>query len=179
MNPEEYYNNQFREDFNSFWSKVPNRKNYVTGDPIFKFAGLVKGDYDSLSEIKNENLLYFLSALGYTILIDQLMYTYFQYDYPRFQKMTLYPKMYVGWMNANPWMVFHQNVRLPRNQYGNIIVEEVFEEFTKFIVKDLKMFFKKHKFREANWESIKKAIINDPDIKKEAYGLILIKEINN
>ena len=172
MIPREYYYDQFRENFDKFWSKVPNRPNYVTGEPLFKFAGLVKGDdFDALSDIKQENLVYFLSALGCTILIDQVMYTHFKYDYEEFQGMTLYPKMWVGWMNANPWMVFHQNVRLPRG-LNKREIDEKFTEFASFFLEDLKEFFDGHKFRNADWESVKTAMLSDGDVVAGEIGSI-------
>jgi len=52
MTPKEYYYNQFRTDFQFFWKKAPNRLDYVTDEPLFKFSGFVKcGDFDALSDI--------------------------------------------------------------------------------------------------------------------------------
>lgn len=186
MTPKEYYYNQFRKDFENFWNRVPHRSNYVTSEPIFKFSGLVKDDgsaidplnrnLDALKDIKLENLVYFLSALACTILIDQVMYTYFKEDYPNFQKLTLYPKMEIGWINANPWMVFHQNVRLPRNLHKAEVFER-FSEFIEFFIKDLKIFFNENKFQNTDWKKVRGAMLDDKDVTSGDYGKIFIKQL--
>ena len=185
MEPKDYYYNQFRTDFESFWQKVHHRPNYVTGEPLFKFAGLVKGDnpdpvhhqIDSLKDISQENLAFFLSALGCSILIDQVMYTHFKEDYSTFQKKTLYPKMWVGWTNANPWMVFHQNVRLPRGLHKGEAIEK-FSEFADFFVQDLKGFFETQKFSSANWTKVKEVMLNDKDVCDGDFGKIFCDKLN-
>lgn len=181
MNPKDYYYQQFRTDFAKFWERVPHRDNYVTGEPLFKFAGLVKsGNLDSLESVARENLVYFLSALGCTILTDQVIYTHFRNDYDTFQEMTRYPKMWVGWINANPWMVFHQNVRLPRKLDKGGVVEK-FSEFAEFFIADLKEFFKRHNFSKASWEGVRTAMLNDPDVVSGEFGEVfagMLKKLN-
>ncbi len=185
MEPKDYYYNQFRTDFESFWQKVPHRPNYVTGEPLFKFVGLVKGDnpdpihhqVDSLKDISQENLAFFLSALGCSILIDQVMYAHFKEDYSTFQKMTTYPKMQDGWINVNPWMVFHQNVRLPRNLYEGEVVDK-FTEFSQFFIDDLKEFFEKQNLHNANWGKVKEVMLNDKDVCSGSFGQIFCDKLN-
>lgn len=170
MTPKEYYYKQFRKDFQKFWGIVPHRNNYVTGEPLFKFAGLVKSsNLDSLKHIPKENLSYFLSALGCTILIDQVMYTHFKKDYDVFQRITLYPKMTIAWSNANPWIVFHQNVRLPRGIYKHQALKQ-FSEFANFFIKDFKKIFSSHDFNEATWENVKKVMLEDSDVNTGEFG---------
>lgn len=185
MTPKEYYENHYRQDFERFWEAVPNRKDYVTGEPLFKFAGLVKGSnpdplhdqVDALKDIPREHLVFFLSALGCTVLIDQVMYTHFKDDYSVFLRITRYPKMQVGWMNANPWMVFHQNVRLPRNlNKGEVMAG--FSEFTKFFIGDLKEFFSKNQFKTATWEKVQSAMLGDPDVTGGEYGEVFRKSLD-
>jgi len=179
MEAEEYYYKKYRQDFENFWSKVPNRNNYVTGEPLFRFTGLVKNEnFDALSEISYDDQPFFLSALGCTILIDQVMFTYFKSDYDKFQQLTKYPKMWVGWINANPWMVFHQNVRLPRNLDRGAIIEK-FSKFAEFFIEDLKSFFEKQNFLEASWKSVKKTMLNDKDVIGGKFGEIFKNFLNN
>lgn len=163
MTPKDYYYKQFRKDFQEFWGAVPHGK-------AFRFASLIKkSNFDTLKNIQKEYLIYFLSALGCTILIDQVMYAYFKEDYPRFQEITLYPKMKIGWINANPWMVFHQNVRLSRGLCKGE-VNKKFSEFAKFFIRDLKEFFSHHDFVEASWENVKKVMLEDSDVKIGGFG---------
>lgn len=179
MNQEEYYYNQFTEDFDIFWNKVPHRSDYVTREPLFEFAGLVKqSDFDALEDIGQKNLIYFLSALGCTILIDQVMYTHFREHYSEFQGMTRYPKMEAGWTNANPWMVFNQNVRLSRNLHKGETSEK-FSEFAEFFVSDLKEFFEKHHFSKATWKAVKEAMLNDVGVGQGEYGQIFVNKLKS
>ena len=172
-----YYYTQFRLDFQNFWKKIPTRSNYVTGKPLFKFAGLVKRDqFDVLGDISKENLIYCLSALACTILVDQVMYTHFKEDYPEFQRLTKYPKMEIGWMNANPWMVFEQNVRLSRNlQKPEAILR--FSEFAEFFVEAAKGFFEKQKILKTNWAMVKDAMLNDNGVKQGEFGQIFYQKL--
>ncbi|MCK4744748.1 hypothetical protein KAS41_01665 [Candidatus Parcubacteria bacterium] len=179
MEPKKYYYKKYRKDFENFWKNVPNRNDYVTGEPLFKFAGLIKkNNFDTLSKISQENQPFFLSALGCTILIDQVIFTYFKEDYQRFQGLTKYPKMWAGWMNANPWMVFHQNVRLPRNINKDKIINE-FSKFAEFFIKDLKDFFEKQNFLTASWKNVKKVMLNDKDVVSGKFGEIFKKILDN
>lgn len=179
MEPKEYYYNKYRQDFEKFWNKVPNRNNFATGEPLFKFTGLIKNDsFDALSEISHEDQPFFLSAIGCTILIDQVMFTYFKNDYEQFQQLTKYPKMWVGWINANPWMVFHQNVRLPRNLNKGEVIEN-FSKFAEFFIKDLKSFFNRRNFIEAKWDLVRTAMLNDKDVIAGEFGEIFKNFLSN
>lgn len=179
MEAKEYYYKKYQQDFENFWKKVPNRNNYITGEPLFKFARLIKNDnFDALSEILCEDQPFFLSALGCTILVDQVMFTHFKKDYEKFQQLTKYPKMWVGWINANPWMVFHQNVRLPRNLNKREIIEK-FLKFAEFFIEDLKNFFEKQNFLEAKWGPVKIAMLDDKDVVAGEFGKIFKNYLNN
>ena len=107
------------------------------------------------------------------------MCTYFKEDYSTFQKMTLYPRMQIGGgrvENINPWMVFHQNVRLPRNLYEGGVVEK-FTEFAQFFIDDLKEFFEKQNFPSANWAKVKEVMLNDKDICFGGFGQIFCDKL--
>jgi hypothetical protein len=190
MTPKEYYYGQFRKDFKSFWSEVPHRQNYVTGEPIFKFSGLIKDDgraidplnrgLDALRSINKENHIHFLSALGCTVLIDQAMFTHFAEDYKLFQSLTQYPKMHVGWINANPWSVFHTNVRLPRSIH-KYETRMVFRAFAEFFVSDLEQFFieRASQFKLASWNRVRRMMLSDSDVVGGAFGEIFGSTLSN
>src|SRR3989304_450847 len=99
MNPKEYYYNQFSNDLKGLMNKVA-----LGGDRhfhILEFFISQKTRRDVLEHIQKENLGYFLSALAGTILIDQVMFTYFKEDYEKFRGMTLYPK--ITWSTGWCW----------------------------------------------------------------------------
>ncbi len=146
---------------------------------MFKFAGLIKrDDFDTLADVSQRNLIYFLASIGCTILIDQVMYSHFKESYSEFQKMTLYPKMEIGWINANPWMVFHQNVRLSRNLHKDETITK-FMEFSKFFVQDLKDFFNKNTFENVKWEAVKTVMVGDSDVTGGECGEIFKSALLN
>ena len=115
MSPKEYYYNQFPNDL-----KVVLNKVVLGGDGhfhILEFFINPKNKRDVLKHIQKENLGYFLSALTGTILIDQVIFTYFKKDYEEFRSMTLYPKITwsIGWcVNVKPWQLFEHRIALAR-----------------------------------------------------------------
>jgi len=96
-NFEEYYNGQFRKDILTFFSKIPERsKHTFENKNVFtvQYQSLTK-DFDYLDFLAEENKAYFGVALFFTVLIDQVCYTYYQDHYYKFERLTCYPK-FVG-----------------------------------------------------------------------------------
>lgn len=92
-----YYNNQFRQDIQQFFSKIPNRSKHSFDDnSIFtvQYQALTK-DFDYLNFLDENQKAYFGTALFFTVLIDQVCYTHFRQYYNRFHELTRYPK-FVG-----------------------------------------------------------------------------------
>lgn len=170
MNSKNYYYKQFPKDLKDLLSKV-----ILGGDGHFHIIELFykpKNNVDNLEHIPQERLGYFLSALAGTILIDQVMYTYFKEDYEEFRTMTLYPK--IAWSigfcsNIPPWQLFEHRIALSRGLRNPEKINQ-FSEFMQFFVKDLKEFFEKNKFKRANWKLVKKAMLDDNDIISDKYG---------
>ena len=170
MNPKEYYYNQFTSDLKEVLDKVT-----LGGDGhfhILEFFISQKTGRDVLGHIQKENFGYFLSALSGTILIDQVMFTYFKEDYEKFRVMTLYPKVTwsPGWCaNVKPWQLFEHRIALARRLQNPEKMNQ-FSEFMDFFVDDLKEFFDKNKFQSANWEAVKTEMLKDDDIISTKYG---------
>ena len=98
MIPEEYYYNHFKEHLHEWINKSNSHEKYLN---IWNLTDKL------LSHIPKEELVFFYYSLSCTILIDQVMYSYFKEDYSKFEKLTLYPKM-SHWLcidNANPWTI--------------------------------------------------------------------------
>src|SRR3989338_2048889 len=102
MNPKEYYYNQFFSDLKELMKKVNVIGNhafdFVEPFSVGKYGFMIGELFKSnnlvpLEHITKENLGYFLPALAGTILIDQVMFTYFMEDYERFRTMTRCPKI--------------------------------------------------------------------------------------
>ena len=144
---QEYYNKRFRNQFNE-WVKKTHAHEHP-GEGIY----IPYGDLsvEKLSHIPKEDIPLFFCSLGWSVLIDQVIYTYFKGDYPKFQSLTLYPKIEVGITGTN------------------ISAEYVFKGFLRkniinYFLLDLKQFFKENTFIEANWESVTKVMLEDKDI---------------
>ena len=170
MTPKEYYYKIFPLNLNELLKKVT-----LGGDGHFHIIELFfdkNKKTDTLGHIPKERLSYFLSALAGTILIDQVMFTYFKEDYEIFKKMTLYPKITwsIGWCsNIKPWQLFEHRIVLARG-LGNPEKNKLFSEFMQFFANDLIEFFSENKFEKANWNLVKKAMLNDSDIVSAKYG---------
>lgn len=157
MNPKEYYYNCFREQFNEFARKANTHQHH--GDGIYLSIQDLR--QENLAHIPYENYVLFYCALACTVLIDQLMYTYFKKDYLKFQEMTLYPKIEYGISNINvlPWDITRDRINLA-----------TLKSFLEFFVEDLKEFFEESKFEQATWEKVKEAMLSDHDVVSGSRG---------
>jgi hypothetical protein len=160
MDPKEYYYKRFREQFDEWVKKTQAHEHQEEG--IYISIQNLKPEY--LSHISKEDYMLFHCALACTVLIDQVMYTYFKQDYLKFQQMTLYPKIEYGItnINVNPWVITHSGIGLT-----------TLERFLEFFVSDLKEFYNKYKFEVANWDNLKDSILNDKDCISGSRGEIL------
>src|SRR3989338_758846 len=151
MDPKDYYYNRFREQFNE-WTKKSGAHKHPSEDVYIPIQDLKT---ENFSHIPKEDYMFFHCALACTALIDQVMYTHFKTDYPKFQQMTLYPKIEYGIsnMNARPWDITHSGIGLT-----------TLERFVTFFVQDLKNFFTEQKFETATWDTVKNAMLNDKDV---------------
>lgn len=96
-NFDKYYNEQFRQDIQTFFSKIPAISKHTFDDKsIFtvQYQTLTK-DFDYLDFLAYEKKAYFGTALFFTVLVDQVCYSHYQVYYDKFQNLTRYPK-FVG-----------------------------------------------------------------------------------
>ncbi|MEZ5013593.1 MAG: hypothetical protein R2794_04815 [Chitinophagales bacterium] len=94
---DKYYNGQFRQDIQTFFSKIPERSKHTFDDrKIFtvQYQTLTK-DFDYLDFLDNERKAYFGTALFFTVLVDQVCYSHYNDYYDKFENLTRYPK-FVG-----------------------------------------------------------------------------------
>lgn len=206
MTPAEYYYGRFPNDFRSFWLSLEKKGScsrarahqrqtfwgehlkstlqdvFPAREGRFSVADLFvapqSGLPDHLIDINAADYIDFIFSIFYTVLIDQVVYSHCQVDYPVFRDLTAYPKMdrTVGWartlMMANPYEVFCSEVLEPRG----IRSEEVFARFrdwAPFIVSDLRNVFSEHFIGSSNWAHIRQAMLSDPDCSLSPYGVAL------
>ena len=165
MEPKDYYYNQFRSDFAEFMAKSKMAHKHPGEGVYIPIQDL---NESTMSHVKTDSwhTMRFLYCLAFTILIDQVMYTYFKNDYAKFQSITLYPKIEYGIsnMNAKPWDI--------AQHAGGLTT---FEKFADFFVQDFKDFFEKQDFPNANWAKVKETMLNDRDICFGNFGEIFCK----
>ena len=201
MNPSEYYQGPFREDFAAFWQSLERRgsvsrvRQRLTPSRFaeqsgthFSVVDLVASPQrsmpDHLQEVPVQRHIDFLCALLYTIMIDQVMYAHRRGDYPKFRALTLYPKMdrTVGFsrtlMMANPFELLEDDVLQSRNLSRKDVTER-FEHWARFIVGDLRAFFERHRVGATTWKDVEAAMLADPSVTWGAYGEFLSQSLRS
>lgn len=91
-----YYNQQFRQDLNKFFSEIPDESRFHEDQQKKNIFSIqierLTGNYPHLDFLNNEEKAFFGVALYFTILVDMVCYTYYKKDYLFFQNLTRYPK---------------------------------------------------------------------------------------
>jgi hypothetical protein len=152
---ETYYHNKFRQDILRFFSTIPESSKHTFGDKSFftiQYQTLTK-DFNYLDFLDLKEKAYFGTALFFTVLVDQVCYTYYQQHYDKFRILTLYPK-FVGnspstdQTNIYPGDIFaaFNYSRDDRKKYETPRVEfwEVFTNAVTSMEKEIVDFFKEH-----------------------------------
>ncbi len=169
MNPKEYYYDHFRTDFAEFMAKSKMAHKH-SGDGIYILIQDL--NEDTMSHVKTDprHTVRFLYCLAFTVLIDQVMYTYFKNEYAKFQSITLYPKIEYGIsnMNARPWDI--------AQRAGGLTT---FEKFANFFIQDFREFFEKQNFPNVNWIKVKEAMLNDNDICFGSFGQLFCDKLKH
>lgn len=167
MKPKDYYYNNFRADFAEFMTKSKMVHEHPGEGVYIPIQDLNK---DTLSHTKTDpwHTMRFLYCLAFTVLIDQVIFTYFKNEYPNFQSITLYPKIEYGIsnINARPWDIA---------QYAGGLT--TFEKFADFFVQDFKEFFEKQNFSGTNWTKIKEVMLKDKDVCLGSFGKIFCDKL--
>lgn len=168
MQLNEYFLNQFQKDLRRFISKSAwVHTHYLShshnGELDELSIPIGELERKNLHHIGKNNLEFFACSLAFVVLLDQLMYTYFKQDYPKFRKLTMYPKLELGITGHNlyPWSVFDK-----------VFVQyQTFKDFAIFFINRLQAFFDDNQFTTARWASVKNAMITDATISTGKYSL--------
>jgi len=90
----EYYLQEFRNDLNAFMMSIPEKSRHHDSNLsefTIQYECLTK-DNPYFDVVPMKNRKDFAISLFFTILIDEVFYTYFYDRYHEFQKLTRYPK---------------------------------------------------------------------------------------
>lgn len=160
MNTKEYYYSRFRHQFEE-WVRKSNAHEHPREGVYISIQDLNR---ENLSHVPQADYMLFHCALACTVLIDQVMYTHFKEDYPKFQQITRYPKIEYGIssININPWSITHSGIGLT-----------TLERFIGFFISDLKDFFQQSEFKQATWEAVRSAMLGDKDMIDGSRGEII------
>lgn len=107
------YNTQFQNDFLNFIEQIPMFENKHYNKNVFNIQYFfLTPQYNYLDIIPEDRQGLFAVSLYWTILVDQIFYTYYKYAYQTFQLKTMYPK-FIGNCTA-PSIIssecgYHQN----------------------------------------------------------------------
>ena len=154
-NFDKYYNDNFQQDIQTFFSNVPDRSKHTFDDrKIFTVQyQTVTKDFNYLDFLDLTQRAFFGTALFFTFLVDQVCYTHFGQHYDKFQRLTLYPK-FVGNSPSTDRTNFP-----PRDIFGafnysrheekmlntpNVEFWETFNEAKPVMERETKDFFKNH-----------------------------------
>lgn len=176
-----YYKEYFRQDMSAFVRQIPikGNKHYDMQNFNIQYFFLTP-NYQYLDIVPANRQGYFAVALFWTILIDQVCYSKFQFAYDNFLSKTMYPK-FIGNCTAPSLMSSEcghnqhpSKVLLAINDYfdkGNsfdfdreifkkdevgakrekIYFDEIFEKSKSVVMEEIKDYFEKHQ-PEINWE---------------------------
>ncbi|MFH1738442.1 MAG: hypothetical protein ABIH23_05495 [bacterium] len=86
----EYYHSRFRDDLRSVLVALPAIHD-IPGGPFLQ-PQTISTENTAILAWENEHRDNFAVALFFTVLVDQVFYTYYREDYHRFRRLTLYPK---------------------------------------------------------------------------------------
>jgi hypothetical protein len=161
ITPKEYFHRYFRDDFYYFirGARIHERD----GDLFIPIQNLNR---PQLKHIPDERVPMFYYALALTTLIDIIMSSYFDADYPAFQLNTQYPKFEHGVSNlrVGPWQMAELNFK-----------PATFKSFVTFFLDDQNDYFKTHTFKSADWNGVVKSMLTDPDIIQGRAGEVFVK----
>ena len=89
-----YYRKCFWDDYSRFVSSIPEESQHHESDKsetTIQYSKLFR-DQGHIDLIRHEDIPYFAVSLFLTILVDEVMYTHFKQHYPKFRRLTMYPK---------------------------------------------------------------------------------------
>ena len=90
----EYYRGRFRQDLAAILAGTPEVHEHP-GDPPGGTLQLrsLSAENRAIRGLRRESAVLFATALYFTVLVDEVMYTYFQPHYDAFESLARYPKL--------------------------------------------------------------------------------------
>ena len=142
-----YYNEQFQEDLRKFFMKIPDHAKFYKDwedKQTFSISYLCLTDECNYLDFltTNQNKVNFGVALFFTILIDEVFYTYYKANYEIFRQLTRFPKFIENYSwcacHLHPKEVFSA-MRLYQSDYRDTFCNAV-----PIMEREIKDFFHKN-----------------------------------
>jgi len=92
MTFKEYYGDPFRDDLRDVIAANPLKEKHVHDDVYALQPTAISNINPVIRSWDCDRASLFATALFYTVLVDQVFYTYYRLLYPQFQRLTRYPK---------------------------------------------------------------------------------------
>lgn len=123
MHYRDYYSESFRSDLRELLSAHPQPHDHQ-GEDLMIQPCMLAADAMPIQTWRDERLRLFTTALFYTVLVDQVAYTYFQPSYGRWRSLTMYPKLHGDCpaacrSNLDPREAFRLVPRRSGDSYGD------------------------------------------------------------
>ena len=148
-----YYNLQFRQDINKFFSTIPDESRFHE-DKVQKVIFSIQHERltprnNHLDFLDMEKKELFGVALFFMVLTDMVCFTYYKDHYKKFQRLTRYPKL-IG--NCLSWCRYHlhpRNIFYAMNQGRNAAEKHLlftikFYDALETMEKEVIEFFNQH-----------------------------------
>jgi hypothetical protein len=107
-----YYNLQFRQDINKFFSTIPDESRFHEDKDQKRIFSIqherLTPKNNHLDFLDKEEKELFGVALFFMVLTDMVCFTYYKDQYNKFQRLTRYPKL-IG--NCLSWCHYHLHPR--------------------------------------------------------------------
>ena len=106
MRFQKYYGEPFRSDLRNVVNGLPPlHDHFSTEHETTVQPRMLSRANQAIRLLGSERLKLFATALYFTVLVDQVMYTHFHSTYPRFKSLTQYPKLRGDCPGGCSWMV--------------------------------------------------------------------------
>jgi hypothetical protein len=153
MQIRDYYHNNFRYDLLKF----------LPDSDVPYFGHTWQHDCGNLNRVASESRAAFLICLYFTVLVDQAMHAYFCQEYPKFEKLTRYPKFCHGLaqFHHNPREILLVPVKL--DSVNQVNLESILKDGMELFVDEVTDFFQGY-MPQVKADAFFKKLIHDPDV---------------
>ena len=154
---ETYYKTRFQADLEQFFSNIPIQSKFHEDERNREIhsiqIGRLTNKYDHLNFMTNDQKINFGVSLFFLVLIDEVFYTHYKYEYPWFQQLTKYPK-YIGnclmgcYYHPHPRSIFSamnvMNLYKDKSTHQDLDFETAFHEAISIMESETKELLNNH-----------------------------------